>query len=94
MEGRPILPPYFVTVSTVYNCFNTLLIISMKRYFKVIFVRYQDRNTPVIIMVLGCSKWLGVRLEVLCSLLVTLVTAGAVLVTQIPGLIPWLANFT
>ena len=38
-------------------------------------------------MVLGCSKWLGVRLEVLCSLLVTLVAAGAVLVTQIPGLI-------
>lgn len=39
-------------------------------------------------MVLGCSKWLGVRLEILCSLLVTLVAAGAVLITQIPGLIP------
>ena len=51
-------------------------------------VRYQDQNTPAIIMVLGCTKWLGVRLEVLCSLLVTLVAAGAVLVTQIPGLIP------
>ena len=51
-------------------------------------VRYQDQNTPAIIMVLGCTKWLGVRLEVLCSLLVTLVATGAVLVTQIPGLIP------
>lgn len=38
-------------------------------------------------MVLGCSKWLGVRLELLCSLLVTLVAAGAVLITQIPGTI-------
>lgn len=36
-------------------------------------------------MVLGCSKWLGVRLEVLCSLLVTLVAAGAVFITQVPG---------
>lgn len=36
-------------------------------------------------MALGCSKWFGVRLEVLCSLLVTLVAAGAFLITQIPG---------
>ena len=55
-------------------------------------VRYQDQNTPAIIMVLGCTKWLGVRLEILCSLLVTLVAAGAVLVTQIPGLIPQLLH--
>lgn len=38
-------------------------------------------------MVLGCGKWLGVRLELLCSLLVTLVAAGAVLATQIPGIV-------
>jgi len=50
-----------------------------------LFIRYQDENSPAIIMVLGCSKWLGVRLEVLCSLLVTLVAAGAVIITQIPG---------
>ncbi|PFX16866.1 Multidrug resistance-associated protein 4 [Stylophora pistillata] len=57
----------------------------MEKIFLQDLFRYQDQNTPAVIMVLGSSKWLGVRLELLCSLLVALVAAGAVLVTQIPG---------
>ena len=82
----------FLFLIVSYQTFLPCLLSFLYMYFLpninayyTIFLRYQDQNTSVVIMVLGCSKWLGVRLEVLCSLLVTLVAAGAVFITQLPG---------
>jgi len=46
---------------------------------------YQDENTSALMMVISSSLWLGVRMTLLCSVMVAAAGFGAILVTQSPG---------
>lgn len=85
MEAIKCSPVYSHIADTVSGL-EVIRSSRMEKDFLQELFKYQDQNTSVNIMVLGCSKWLSVRLEMLCSLLVTLVAAGAVFVTQIPAI--------
>ena len=47
--------------------------------------RYQDIHNKSYIMVIACGRWLGVRMEVIMSLLIGTVALSAVLVSQDAG---------
>ena len=51
----------------------------------VAFFSYQDENTSALMMALTSTLWLGVRMTLLCSLMVAAVGIGAIIVTQSPG---------
>ena len=47
--------------------------------------RYQDESTQATFVVFASSRWLGLRLDMISSLMVIIVAAGAVLTSQNPG---------
>ena len=47
--------------------------------------RYQDIHNQSYVMVLASGRWLGVRLDLLASLLISAVALAAVLVSQDTG---------
>ena len=49
------------------------------------FSRYQDENTQAFFMVVSSNRWLGVRLDLLSSVFITLVAVAAILVSENPG---------
>ena len=48
-------------------------------------VRYQDVHNQSYIMVMASGRWLGVRLDLLASMLIGAVSLAAVLVSQDAG---------
>jgi len=51
-----------------------------------VFSSHQDENTSALMMVVSSTLWLGVRMSLLCSLMVAAAGYGAILVTQSPGM--------
>ena len=47
--------------------------------------RYQDIHNQSYVMVMASGRWLGVRLDLLASLLISAVALGAVVVSQDAG---------
>jgi len=53
--------------------------------FHLIFFRYQDENTQAFFMVVSCSRWFGLRLDLLSSVFITIVAVTAILITENSG---------
>ena len=49
------------------------------------FFRYQDENTQALFMVVSCSRWFGLRLDLLSGVLITIVAVSAILITENAG---------
>lgn len=52
-----------------------------------LFLRHQDVHNRVFSMVLASSRWLGVRADALCSVLITAVALMVVFLSQNPGMV-------
>ena len=59
--------------------------IKKKSFFTSHSVRYQDVHNQSYIMVMASGRWLGVRLDLLASMLISAVSLAAVLVSQDAG---------
>ena len=63
-------------------------------HFIFISLRYQDENTKASFMVVSCTRWLSIRLDLLSSLFVTIVAVTTMLISNSPGKlmckVPWL----
>ena len=47
--------------------------------------RYQDENTQAFFMVVSSNRWLGIRLDLLSSVFVSLVALSAIFITESNG---------
>ena len=56
----------------------------MKSFLKTA-CRHQDEHNQVFSMVMASGRWLGVRMDILCSLFVGLAAAACVVISQDAG---------
>ncbi|KAL9951147.1 hypothetical protein ACROYT_G043760 [Oculina patagonica] len=74
--------PVFSHISETLNGLDTIRTRGRQRDFVDQFYRYQDVHNQSYIMVMASGRWLGVRLDLLASLLIGAVALAAVLVSQ------------
>ncbi|XP_032235067.2 ATP-binding cassette sub-family C member 4 isoform X2 [Nematostella vectensis] len=82
-----------VNRSPVYSHFSatlqglvTIRTMKMQRRFQETLFRYQDDHSRAWLLLLGCSRWLALRLEFLCVLYVAAIGTGSVLLSTDPAL--------
>ena len=54
-------------------------------FMTALFFRYQDENTQAFFMVVSCNRWLGIRMDLLCSVFVTIVAVAAISIRENSG---------
>ncbi|KAL9956480.1 hypothetical protein ACROYT_G037960 [Oculina patagonica] len=74
--------PVFSHISETLNGLDTIRTRGRQRDFVDQFYRYQDVHSQSFIMVMASGRWLGVRLDLLSSLLIGAVALAAVLASQ------------
>ncbi|KAL9956498.1 hypothetical protein ACROYT_G037980 [Oculina patagonica] len=74
--------PVFSHISETLHGLDTIRTRGRQRDFVDLFYRHQDVHNQSYIMVMASGRWLGVRLDVLASLLIGAVSLAAVLVSQ------------
>ncbi|KAL9956611.1 hypothetical protein ACROYT_G038110 [Oculina patagonica] len=74
--------PVFSHISETLNGLDTIRTRGRQKDFVEQFYRYQDTHSQACVMVVACIRWLGVRLNFLCSLFIGSVALAAVVVSQ------------
>ncbi|XP_078361825.1 ATP-binding cassette sub-family C member 4-like [Oculina patagonica] len=74
--------PVFSHISETVNGLDTIRTRGRQRDFVDQFCRYQDIHNQSYVMVLASGRWLGVRMDLLASLLIDAVALTAVVVSQ------------
>ncbi|CAH3031170.1 unnamed protein product [Pocillopora meandrina] len=78
--------PVYSHITDTLNGLEIIHTSNMDDAFIEKFYRYQDENTQAFIMVISCTRWLSIRLDLMCSLFVTIVALTAILVVENPVL--------
>ncbi|KAL9978294.1 hypothetical protein ACROYT_G015793 [Oculina patagonica] len=77
--------PVYSHITETANGLEIVHISDMSRTFLDRLQRYQDENTQAFFMVVSCNRWLGIRMDLLCSVFVTIVAVAAILIKENPG---------
>ncbi|XP_066020153.1 ATP-binding cassette sub-family C member 4-like [Pocillopora verrucosa] len=78
--------PVYSHITDTLNGLEIIHTSNMDDAFIQKFYRYQDENTQAFIMVISCTRWLSIRLDLMSSLFITIVALTAILVVENPVL--------
>ncbi|XP_078368623.1 ATP-binding cassette sub-family C member 4-like isoform X2 [Oculina patagonica] len=78
--------PVYSHITETANGLEIVHTSNMNREFQDRLHRYQDENTQALFMVVSSNRWLGIRLDLLSSVFVSIVAVTAILITENPAL--------